>query len=444
MFVALALRHFVNSDLIKFKNKMRKKTLTIAESLKNDLFIIPVESELFLVYSPLRRKLFSVNESALKYVNSFISGNETSFNDDNASLLYEHLSVLNETFPESPIDNKEYFGKSITIILSQLCNMVCTYCYARKAHSNAVISTDYIKHFVDYCFDNSKYNIERVVSIGGGEPLITWKQLKDVILYIKNKNSEISSSIITNATLLDEEKCQFISKHNVGIVISFDIIPEIQRIQRPIRNLDSYEIVSQNIKLLEKFGIQCKGFRSTITMLNVKKMVLMVQFVIENYPLIKAINLEPVTDSGLPYTFYEDFIKYFIPAYELGRKHNINVYCSFSLSLEILKCRFCQRELCLTPTGEIVSCHRNSSSNDKHFNYFKIGYVDNNIISLEDYETMSSKKERPTSCNGCFAKWHCAGGCIDTRLKLSNKENKERCTFVRTLLSKLLYAKIQE
>lgn len=423
---------------------MERKTLIISESLKNDLFLVPMEKDSFLVYSPLRRKLFSVNANAAKYVSSFLKGQEINFEDVKLQPLYEHLSELNETLPDNPIDNRDIYGKSLTIILSQICNMDCAYCYAQNAHSNLVISAEKVKQFIDFCFEKNYGNIERVVFIGGGEPMATWSQLKEAILYVKGKDANIACSIVTNGTLLDEEKCKFISLYNVGIVLSFDILPTVQRTQRPMRGLDSYEIVSRNIKLMEKHGIICKGFRSTITMLNVEKMVQMVKHVIEYYPQVKAINLEPVTESGLPHDFYELFVKCFMQAYELGKEHDINVYCSFSLSLGVLKYRFCQRELCLTPTGEIVSCHRNSSSNDKYFEYFKIGCVNENKTSLEDYDKMSSRKECPSSCDVCFAKWHCAGGCVDTRMKLTSIENEERCSFVRSLLSLLLYAKIKE
>ena len=128
-------------------------------------------------------------------------------------------------------------------------------------------------------------------------------------------------------------------------------------------------------------------------------------------------------------------------AYELGKKNNVNVYCSFSMSLGILKYHFCQRELCLTPSGDIVSCHRNSSNADTYFDYFKIGKV-TNTVSLADYNQMLLKKEKPLSCKTCFAKWHCAGGCVATRLRLSNFENTERCKFIKQLLTKILFDEI--
>ena len=423
---------------------MEGKKILISESLRDDIFLVPMESDSYLVYSPLRRRLFSVNANAAKYVSLFMQGHEISFEDEKLLPLFEHLSELNATSPENPIDNREIYGRTLTIILSQICNMACVYCYAQNAHSNLVMSAEKVKQFIDFCFEKNNGNIERVVFIGGGEPMVTWSQLKEAILYVKEKDANISCSIVTNGTLLDEEKCKFISLYNVGIVLSFDILPSVQRIQRPLRGLDSYEIVSRNIRLMEKHGIICKGFRSTITMMNVEKMVQMVKHVIEKYQQVKAINLEPVTESGLSNDFYKLFVTYFMQAYELGKEHNINVYCSFSLSLGVLKYRFCQRELCLTPTGEIVSCHRNSSLKDQYFEYFKIGHVNENTTSLEDYDKMSSRKERPSSCDVCFAKWHCAGGCVDTRMKLTSIENEDRCSFVRLLLSLLLYAKLKE
>ena len=420
---------------------LNKLIMIIKNSLKDDIYLIKVSKERYLVYSPLRRRLFSVDKIAADYVRKFINGEDFVLIDEKLKTLYNHLLTLNELIPESPIDNREQYGRILTVILSQICNMSCTYCYATAAHSNKVLSIEKFKTFINWCYENGRDEIEKIVFIGGGEPMVTWCLLKESILYLKKKYINTSCSIITNASLIDAEKCDFFSEHNIHIVVSYDILPKVQNIQRPIKDKNSHQIVDKNINLLNSRGVYIAGFRSTITLINVDKMKDMVEYALKHYPFVKSINLEPVTDNNIPRVFYKKFIKNFMLAYELGKKNNVNVYCSFSMSLGTLKYHFCQRELCLTPSGDIVSCHRNSSNADTYFDYFKIGKV-TNTVSLADYNQMLLKKEKPISCKTCFAKWHCAGGCVATRLRLSNFENTERCKFIKQLLTKILFDEI--
>lgn len=424
-------------------DKMVKRTLIIDESLRNDLFIIPTGSNHYMVYSPLRRKVFCINGIAEKYVRDFMLGKEVDFSNNRLDILYAHLSSLNAIHPNSPTDNKESYGKTLTIILSQICNMNCTYCYAQKSHSNTSISFEKIKIYIDYFYNKFDKGIERIVFIGGGEPMMTWPLLRDSILYIKKKDVDIPCSVITNGSILSDDQYCFFAKNNVRVIVSFDILPEIQNAQRPIRGANSHAIVSRNIDRLLNNESMCAGFRSTITELNVTKMKDMVLEVVRRYPVIKTLNLEPVAKHNISVTYYTDFINNFIAAQEVGKKYGINVYCSISLSLNYLKKRFCQREICLTPNGYIVSCHRNSSYSDEGFDYFTIGKVVDNHVYIADYESMAERKKWQTNCRNCFAKWHCAGGCVSTRLMLSEQENVERCSFIRELLSRLLYQNIE-
>ena len=132
--------------------------------------------------------------------------------DEKLKTLYNHLLTLNELIPESPIDNREQYGRTLTVILSQICNMSCTYCYATAAHSNKVLSIEKFKTFINWCYENGRDEIEKIVFIGGGEPMATWCLLKESILYLKKKYINTSCSIITNASLIDEEKCDFRAK----------------------------------------------------------------------------------------------------------------------------------------------------------------------------------------------------------------------------------------
>lgn len=421
---------------------MGKKALIINESLKKDLFLIPLENKHFLVYSPLRRKVFCINDMATKYIQDFVQGEEVNMDDEKLGALYSHLSALNDANPIKPLDNKDAYGRTLTIILSQICNMECSYCYAQKGHSNDIISLDQIKIYIDYFYNKLRSRIDRIVFIGGGEPMMTWPLLRDSILFIKQNDTNIHCSVITNGSILSDEQCDFFVKHNVRVIVSFDILPQIQNMQRPIKGIDSHSIVSKHINKLTTIGNLCNGFRSTITELNVAMMEDMVLEVARCYPSIKSLNLEPVSMHNIPTSYYKEFINHFLTARTIGIMNGINVYCSISLSLGSLKERFCQREICLTPSGHIVSCHRSSSPYDDCFDYFKIGEVSDTEIHIANYESMAEHKKWQSKCEKCFAKWHCAGGCVSTRLMLTTVENEDRCSFIRSLIAILLYHNI--
>ena len=265
------------------------------------------------------------------------------------------------------------------------------------------------------------------------------------IAYIRSQNtnqSKVSIGITTNGTLLNDERIDFLYKNDVHVGLSFEILPNVQNIQRCFadKKRKSFDIIDTTIQKLVTKGVHI-NFRSTITKANVKQMPEMVKFVIEHYPTLKKLHFEQVTSKDNDKTFYDDFIQNFIEARKIGRINGIDVYCSGSNGLRTIKNRFCGGEFCITPTGDIVACHRISSQEEKAFNLFNYGKVENGIINID-----KSKKEcieqfyntKRNVCSTCFAKWHCAGSCSMEKTIYTEEMKNLKCYFIKELIKQLL------
>lgn len=410
-----------------------------------DIFLVPSYNlDRVIVYAPLRRVCFSVNKHTADIFNSILSGKE-SYGNQPIEVLNRIKEIQNYEYIE-PHDGDAVLGADLSLILSQKCNLNCSYCYARMAHSNEVISFEIVKRCIDYIFEYPIDKARRFTFIGGGEPTMTWPLLKQSIEYIRSKNTNHSvyCSIVTNGTLLTKDRLLFLKKNDVRLVLSFDILEHHQNAQRPLAKQGaSFGKVVKALQWIQKYEVNCNSIRTTITEINVSDMLSMVESIHNNYPFINLVDLEPVTDSSNTVEFYEHYIESFMKTRRYGKSVGITVYNSISSSLASLKTRFCKRELCLTPTGDIVCCHRVSSKNDSLFNDFIIGHADINGVALDwnKIHNMNINKSSFPECNNCFAKYNCAGGCLSERLSVP-KIHTAKCYFTKKMLTLQLQEQI--
>jgi uncharacterized protein len=129
----------------------------------------------------------------------------------------------------------------ISLEMTNDCNFNCIYCYGkdRKARKTDKMSWDTAKSAVDWLIKQS--GDEPAIGIGfiGGEPLLNYPIVQKVTKYVKKKirqtNKNISLSMTTNGSLLNQEKIAFLKENNIKVTISLDGPPEIQNIQRPLK-----------------------------------------------------------------------------------------------------------------------------------------------------------------------------------------------------------------
>lgn len=345
-------------------------------------------------------------------------------------------------FSVSREGNYEHRWAHLIVIPTQVCNLGCSYCYAKLAHSRKVINRETLTLVFDFLL-KQKQKSKSISFIGGGEPVIAWDILHWSLEYIgeqKDAQDNVSYYLTTNATLLDVTKVAFLQQHNVNIELSFDILRDLQNSQRPYANnkQSSYNSVLNTISLLENSDYSY-SIRATITPQTTGLMPKMIES-LTNYKNVKRVKLEPVTGLPLDKKFYSDYIDCFWMSREIGKKMGIDVTNSIVSSVNNIREKFCTGEFCVTPDGVISACHRNSSNNDDMFALSYVGYV-NTYMNLSDERMTRFLKYAsiPARCNACFARWHCAGFCPMEWKDISKEEISQKCNFIRENVRRTIF-----
>jgi uncharacterized protein len=117
--------------------------------------------------------------------------------------------------------------KTVKIQLGLSCNFECEYCCQRFVPKAEETNSDYIEDFIKTMptwfeggEDGLGYN--SAIEYWGGEPFVYWKTLKPLVEAISLKYPNATHSIITNGSLMDREKINWIEKYNIQISISHD------------------------------------------------------------------------------------------------------------------------------------------------------------------------------------------------------------------------------
>jgi len=132
------------------------------------------------------------------------------------------------------------------IILTLKCNHFCKYC---RATNNKLENTDMsektLLKTLDFILKTPSNSI--TIEFQGGEPLLKWNLIKKAVEYLKEKNQiykkDLIISIVTNLSLMDDEKLKFIIKNNISICTSLDGPREVHNKNRIYLNGSSYDKV---------------------------------------------------------------------------------------------------------------------------------------------------------------------------------------------------------
>jgi His-Xaa-Ser system radical SAM maturase HxsB len=154
--------------------------------------------------------------------------------------------------------NYLFQGPSLHIVVTTLrCNHRCIYCQASSKNLNEKnfdMSLSTAKKVVDFIFETPNQNL--AIEFQGGEPLINWEVVKFITLYSREKNKQekrnLELRLVSNFSLMDEEKIKFCFENNVSLCTSLDGPEKLHNKQRILIGGNSYR---QTIKWL-KYAIE--------------------------------------------------------------------------------------------------------------------------------------------------------------------------------------------
>lgn len=123
--------------------------------------------------------------------------------------------------PENPI-GKSREVKKLKIQLGLSCNYSCTYCnQAMHVGSETHTRLDDVSAFLDG-LDEWLVGEPSRIEFWGGEPLVYWKKLKLLVPALRERFPNALFTMITNGSLLDDEKFAFIDRFDIAIGMSHD------------------------------------------------------------------------------------------------------------------------------------------------------------------------------------------------------------------------------
>lgn len=369
--------------------------------------------------------------------------------EDIFSRLTDYIPIAQQRKVRAPGDYT-----LLTVLPNNKCNFSCSYCYSAKGRNNDQLSISNLKIAIDYFFDSKGKDFIKPLTIsfmGGGEPMLSWDVVKFGVSYARqlaqSRGYKLNIRIITNGSILNDEYLQFIKEQNIEISVSYEIIPEIQNIQRK-----HYEIVKSNINHLIASNIPVQ-LNATITPLNVSRITEMVEIVNIDYPTIKNIMFEPVVSEDMfdspqeMNSFYQQYIDSFIQGRILADKYHIEL-TSFAFLRTIYPLeRACPGEFCITAKGDITGCYCVDSNKMSLFKNTKYGSIDktNIVFDNEQFdELINCNVYRKPECKDCEVKWNCGGGCYHQYHTYSKPYRDEVCVFTKKFVERVIEYKINK
>ncbi|MDR1702785.1 MAG: radical SAM protein [Sporomusaceae bacterium] len=155
--------------------------------------------------------------------------------------------------------------KMIVLSLTGKCNFSCVYCYAAE-HNQELMSFATAQKAVNMAAENGE---PFILQFSGGEPLLNFACLKQILQYLKENKIKAIAQIQTNGSLLTKETALFLRQYNCAIGLSLDGKPEINNQMRklPDGRGATNEII-HGFNVLRQNGIGC-GITCVVTNTNV-------------------------------------------------------------------------------------------------------------------------------------------------------------------------------
>ncbi len=321
--------------------------------------------------------------------------------------------------------------KALCLHIAHDCNLACKYCFAEEGEYHgrrALMSYEVGKQALDFLIANSGNRRNLEVDFFGGEPLMNWQVVKDLVAYGRQQeklhNKRFRFTVTTNGVLLDDEIQEFVNREMDNVVLSLDGRKEVNDRMRPFRNgKGSYDLIVPKFqKLAESRGQERYYVRGTFTRNNPDFSEDILHFADLGF---KQMSIEPVVgEESDPYAIrtedlpkimeeYDKLAKVMIEREKEGKGFN---FFHFMIDLDggpcvakrLSGCGSGTEYLAVTPWGDLYPCHQFVGKEE-----FLMGNVREGIVRPEIRDEFKScNVYSKKKCRDCFARFYCSGGCM--------------------------------
>lgn len=332
--------------------------------------------------------------------------------------------------------------KALCLHICHDCNLRCKYCFASTGDfggQRTMMSAEVGKKAIDFIIreSGSRRNLE--VDLFGGEPLMNFEVVKEIVDYAKSREKEFNKNfrftLTTNAILLNEDIKNYLNENMQNVVLSIDGRREVNdKMRYRVDGTGCYEDIMPKIKdMANSRGQDNYYVRGTFTRENLDFSEDVLHLADQGF---KQISVEPVVaakdigydlrEEDLP-VLYEEYEKL---AYELvKRKKEGKGFNFFHFMIDLSQgpciakrlrgCGSGHEYVAVTPEGDIYPCHQFVGNTE-----FKMGNVMEGKLNTDIQEHFKgSNVYTKEECSKCWAKFYCSGGCAANSYQFNSDIN---------------------
>ncbi len=324
--------------------------------------------------------------------------------------------------------------KALCLHVAHICNLKCSYCFAgggsfgkERDRAKDIMSFETGKRALDFLVENSCTRKNLEVDFFGGEPLMNWQTVKDLVKYArsieKEKGKNFRFTLTTNGMLIDDDVIEFSNKEMSNVVLSLDGRKEVHdRYRIDYAGKGSYDkIVPLFQKFVQKRGGKNYYMRGTFTHANpdflkdIETMLSLGFTELSMEPVVCEKGAEgELTQEDKPIIF-EQYEKLAELMLKKKREGNPFTFYHYMIDLSGGPCIYKRISGCgsgteykaVTPWGDLYPCHQ-FVGDEK----YKLGDIWNGVSNKEAQDEFKSCNvyERQ-ECKTCWARLYCSGGC---------------------------------
>ena len=320
--------------------------------------------------------------------------------------------------------------KALCLHVAHTCNLNCAYCFASQGryHGERAVMTPAVgRQALDFLIAHSGGRRNLEVDFFGGEPLMNWETVKELVRYARSREVETGKhfrfTLTTNGLLIDDDVIDFCNKEMHNVVLSLDGRKEIHdRWRVDYAGNGSWErVVPKFQKLVAARGGRGYYMRGTFTHANPDflrdiKAMLDLGFT--------ELSMEPVVaPPGGPNALTEDDIPVVLRQYEelallmLERERAGKPFSFYHYMIDLTGgpciykrvsgCGSGTEYMAVTPAGELYPCHQFVGEER-----FRLGDVRRGVTNpAVQAEFAACNVYAKPACRDCWARLYCSGGC---------------------------------
>lgn len=320
--------------------------------------------------------------------------------------------------------------KALCLHIAHDCNLACKYCFAEEGEYHgrrALMSFEVGKKALDFLVANSGSRVNLEVDFFGGEPLMNWQVVKDLVAYGRSleapHHKKFRFTLTTNGVLLNDDILAFANQEMANIVLSIDGRKEVHDFMRPHRGgQGSYEEIVPKFQKVAETRKQMNYYvRGTFTHHNLD----FAEDVLHLADLgFSQISVEPVVaeeteeyalkpeDVPAILEEYDRLAQELIARKEAGKGVNffhfmIDLSGGPCVAKRLSGCGSGTEYLAVTPWGDFYPCHQFVGNEE-----YLMGNVEEGITRTDIRDEFKlCNVYAKDKCKDCFAKFYCSGGC---------------------------------